>query len=467
MNAKKILLTGTCLIFMLGLAGPSMGLSFDFGGRPQSFSQLAEQVSPSVVNIYTTKDARPYPYKRFQGVDPFFEEFLRQFTNQNQRPQRQENSLGTGFIISADGKVVTNYHVIAGADEVFVNLNGSRNDKIEARILGVDEKLDLALLQLTKKGTYPAVKFGDSDNMKVGDWVVAVGNPFGLGQTVTAGIVSAKGRVLGAGPYDSFIQTDASINPGNSGGPLFDIEGNVVGINTAVIASAQGIGFAIPSNLARQVLDQLIASGHVSRGWLGVSVKDLNDEEAKALAVDKNAGTFVFDVAPGSPADVAGIKTKDLVTKINGQPVVNAQAMPGLVAKYQPAAKITITVLRMGQEKIFDVTLGDLDNPDKSFVHTTTSQIDGAKGQLGIDARDLEPTDKLGSVGAVVTRVHSGSMAEVMGLMKGDVILSVNDRTIASLANFKAVFSAIASEEVIKLVVRRGRTDLVFLFRKD
>ncbi len=467
MNAKKMLLAVASLAFMIGLAGPSMGLSFDFGGRPQSFSELAEQVSPSVVNIYTTKDVRTYPYKRFQGVDPFFEEFFRQFANQNQRPQRQENSLGTGFIISSDGKVVTNYHVIAGADEVFVNLNGSRNDKIEARVLGVDEKLDLALLQLTKKDTYPAVKFGDSDSLKVGDWVVAVGNPFGLGQTVTAGIVSAKGRVLGAGPYDNFIQTDASINPGNSGGPLFDIEGHVVGINTAVIASAQGIGFAIPSNLARQVLDQLIASGHVSRGWLGVSAKDLNDEEAKALAVDKNAGTFVFDVAPGSPADVAGVKVNDLVTKINGQPVVNAQVMPGLVAKYQPATKITVTVLRMGQEKTLDVTLGDLDNPDKSFVHTTTSQIDGAKGQLGIDARDLEPTDNLGTIGAVVTRVHAGSMAEVMGLMKGDVILGVNDRTVASLADFKAVLSAIVPGGVVKLAIRRGHADLFFAFRKD
>jgi serine protease Do len=235
-------------------------------------------VEPAVVNINTAKIVRGGP-RPFMGVDPFFDQFFKHYYDSlpNAAPRRKENySLGTGFLISEDGKILTNYHVIAGADEIAVTLHDER--QLRAKVLGYDEKLDLAVIKILQSGSYPATSLGDSSKSKIGDWVLAVGNPFGLGKTVTAGIISAKGRVLGAGPYDDFIQTDASINPGNSGGPLFNLDGEVIGINTAIIASGQGIGFAIPIDMAKKVLGQLISSGHVQRGWLGVWRRERSEQ---------------------------------------------------------------------------------------------------------------------------------------------------------------------------------------------
>lgn len=445
-------------------------LSFDLSGKPEGFAKLAQKVSPAVVNIYTTKDVRVVSHP-MQGVDPFFDQFFKEFMDRhypNQKRQRTQNSLGSGFIFSADGKVMTNYHVVAGADDVFVNLNG--NDKLAADVIGTDAKLDLAVLKIKKPGTYPYVEFGDSDKMAVGDLVLAVGNPFGLGQTVTAGIISAKGRVLGAGPYDNFLQTDASINPGNSGGPLFDMDGKVIGINTAIIASGQGIGFAIPINMAKQVMGQLIKEGHVSRGWLGVSIKDINDDEARVLGVKKTDGVLVNDVVPGGPSDRGGLKLGDVITKINGDFVVNAQTLPSLVAEHQPGETVTVDYLRKGTSYQTKINLGDLDNPNKSFIYPTQSQVGSLgdqQGQVGIDVRDLESSDKVTvKSGVYISAVHASSIAEVVGLKRGDVITAINGEAIGMVGDFKKVLKGLADGAIIKLDVARGTTVLYFAFKK-
>jgi serine protease Do len=441
---------------------PARAISLNIGGVSDGFGKLVEKVAPAVVNIYTTKDVRALQPSPFQGVDPFFDQFFKQFM-QRQRPRREQYSLGTGFIISENGQVLTNYHVIAGADEVFVNLHSG--EKVRADIMGYDEKLDIALLKIGDGKTYPAVTLGDSAEALIGDWVVAVGNPFGLGQTVTAGIISAKGRVLGAGPYDDFIQTDASINPGNSGGPLFNIEGDVVGINTAVIQSGQGIGFAIPINIVKQVMPQLSKSGHVSRGWLGVSIKD---RDAASSGQIPESGVVVLEVVPGGPADHAGLRQGDVILKINDQEVVNAQTMPRIIAGFLPGTEIHVDYERKGEAFQSKTILGDLDNPNKAFVYPANPAVpDGDQGSIGIDVRDLEKSDRTeGLSGVLITKVWSGSLAEAIGLERGDVITAVNKQPVASVKAFKQTLGKIPDGEVLSLNVMRGNAAMYFAFKK-
>ncbi len=456
------------LIFNVIFMPQAHAISFGLGdSRPESFADLVEAVSPAVVNIYTAKDVRVNP-NPFRGVDPFFDQFFEDYYRRhsgNQRPQRQQNSLGSGFIISEDGKIITNYHVIDGADEILVNLGESKNVKV--RLLGADVKLDLAVLQIEEPGSYAHVELGDSEALRVGDWVVAIGNPFGLGHTVTAGIVSAKGRVLGAGPYDNFIQTDASINPGNSGGPLFDTNGKVVGINNAVAASGQGIGFAIPASMVTEVLDQLINKGKVNRGWLGVSVRDLNVDEAKGQG-NAVGGVYVLDVVAGGPADKTGMAQGDLVIKLDGKAVVNKQMLPSLVAAHEPGTTVTLTVLRNGQEKTFAVILGDLDNPNMALAYPIDSQANQASpdAPIGIDVRDLEAADKVGVPGVKVTRVHPNSVADMMGLARGDVITNLGGEAVTSVTDFKRMLGTLADGQVLKMAVWRGGKTIYFAFKK-
>lgn len=457
----------TVFFFIILVASPAAhAISLNLSGAPESFSKLVEKVAPAVVNIYTTKDVRLSPH---QGVDPFFDQFLKDYYGRRfqQRPQKEQYSLGTGFIISEGGKVLTNYHVIAGADDIFVNLHSGQ--KVQAKILGYDEKLDLALLQMPSKMTYPTVSFGDSDAALIGDWVVAVGNPFGLGQTVTAGIISAKGRVLGAGPYDDFIQTDASINPGNSGGPLFNVEGEVVGINTAIIASGQGIGFAIPINMVKQVMAQLEKSGHVSRGWLGVSIKDIDDSTRPANA--PKTGVLVLEVAPGGPASRATLQRGDIILKIDDKDVGSAQIMPRIIANYLPGSPVKITYWRRGKEYQADVILGDLDNPYKAFAYPSAPQTAPTtedKAQIGIDVRDLEKSDPTQALsGVMVTKVHPGTVAESLGITRGDIILSVNSQKVDSVKTFKNALDKIKSGDAVTLHVMRGQAVMFFAFKKD
>lgn len=465
---KKFILLVFILFPLIFLNRDAEAISFSIG-RPDSFAKLAERVGPSVVNIYTTKDVR-YSGHPFSGVDPYFDKFFREFFKNhypNQKRRRQQNSLGSGAIISEDGKIVTNYHVIAGADDIFINL--SNGDKVKARLLGTDKKLDLAILQIEKPGSYPHVELGNSEKARVGDWVIAVGNPFGLGQSVSAGIISAKGRVLGAGPYDNFIQTDASINPGNSGGPLFNIDGEVVGINTAIITGGEGISFAIPINMVKQVMNQLITKGKVSRGWLGVSIRDLTDGDIKSLGLKNKKAVYVIDVVPGGPASRNRIRRGDVILKLNGGSVINKQTLPNLIARHQPGSQVRLTVFRGGKEYDLDVVLGDLDNPNKAFIYPIQPKDSSAKSkaEIGIDVRDLESGDSsYAKHGVYVTNVHKNSMASSIGLQRGDVIIELNDDKISSVKDFKKKLKKVDKGDVTKIEVLRGKKTMYFAFRK-
>jgi serine protease Do len=267
------------------------------------FADLSQQLQPAVVNISTAKtvQSRSLPFRPGDPRNEFFDDFFRRYFGDQMPKSHKEQSLGTGFLISADGFILTNNHVVNGADQIKIRLSDDRT--FDATVRGTDEKLDLALLKIDASTELPFVPLGNSDDIRVGEWVLAIGNPFGLGHTVTAGIVSAKGRVIGAGPYDDFIQTDASINPGNSGGPLFNIKGEVIGINTAIVARGQGIGFAIPINMAQDVLPQLKSDGKVTRGWLGVQIQPLTEELAKSFGIKESKGALVTSVVADSPAD--------------------------------------------------------------------------------------------------------------------------------------------------------------------
>ncbi len=334
-------------------------------GAPATFADLVERLSPAVVNIRVTKVER----MAFEGPgmdeDSPLGRFFGRFNGNGPqgRPVPQQGA-GSGFIISLDGYVVTNNHVVDGAREIVVTL--ADRDEYPASVVGRDPKTDLALLKITPKKALPAVALGDSDGLRVGDWVVAIGNPFGLANTVTAGIVSAKGRVLGAGPYDDFIQTDASINPGNSGGPLFNLRGEVVGINTAVAASGQGIGFAIPVNTAKLVVPELRDAGRVTRGWLGISVQGLTNGQQKALGLPDHKGALVAGVVAGGPAERAGVRRGDLIRRYDGKRVEDSAHLPAVVAATPAGKKVTITVLRDGREQDLTATIGRMPAEERS-----------------------------------------------------------------------------------------------------
>jgi len=331
---------------------------------PESFADLSDSVSPAVVNIATSvavKDAPSTEIPNFPPGSPF-EEFFKDF-NERGPSRRPSTALGSGFIISDDGLIVTNNHVIEGAEEITVYLPNEK--EFIAKIIGRDTKTDLAVLKVETDGEkLPFVEFGDSDILRVGDWVLAVGNPFGLGGTVTAGIVSARGREIGQGQYDDFIQTDASINRGNSGGPLFDMSGKVIGVNTAIFSQSGGsvgIGFAISSNLANTVVKQLVEFGRTRRGWLGVYIQDVTEEIANSLDFDETRGALVSSVRPGSPAEAAKIKPGDIVLSFNGKKIGKMKELPRIVAETEVGSKVSVEVWREGSLKKLTVVLGELE----------------------------------------------------------------------------------------------------------
>src|SRR5574341_497828 len=328
-------------------------------GSPQSFADLAEKLAPSVVNIKVTKAERVMGPEGFTPDSPFGEFFQHFFGEMPPGPREfRQQGAGSGFIIGQDGLIVTNNHVVEAAKEVTVTL--ATKEEFPAKIIGRDPKTDIALVKIHPKGRLPVAALGDSDRLRVGDWVVAIGNPFGLSNTVTAGIVSAKGRVIGAGPYDDFIQTDASINPGNSGGPLFNMQGEVVGINTAIMASGQGIGFAVPVNLAKNLLPQLEARGEVTRGYLGVNIQAITPALAKSLNLKGNKGALVGEVTKGAPADAAGLKRGDVIVAFDGREVAEVHNLPPLVAATPVGKEVAITILRNGAEQTLRITVGKM-----------------------------------------------------------------------------------------------------------
>lgn len=421
---------------------------------PQSFSELAKKVQPAVVNIFTAKEV-------VQKMNPLLSDpFYRNYRGNQQGSSKQPNALGTGFIINESGDIITNNHVVEGADEISVKLADGRS--FEAKIIGRDEKLDLAVIRLNRPDKMPFVPLGDSDLLQVGDWVMAIGNPFGLGHTVTAGIVSAKSRDIGAGPYDEFIQTDASINPGNSGGPLFNLNGEVIGINSAIIASGQGLGFAIPINIAKEVVPQLISKGSVTRGFFGVAVVDLTQEEGQRLGIVDGKGALVAEVVPNSPAESAGIEKGDVIVEFNGVAVDSSRTIPKIVASMAPGSKASVVLLRAGKKFSFNVTVTTQEAVAQSITATQSTS-------LGISVRDLSPAEKnrYRIHGILVTDVMQGSMAESIGLQQGDLVLEMNGRQISTVKEFQTVYTSAPKGKVIRVGLARGSHMYYFAFRKE
>ena len=344
-------------------------LSFNYSfnafakGVPESFADLAEKLMPSVVNISTTQtvvtNTNPFPFQ-FPPGSPF-EDMFKEFGTPQ---ERKSSALGSGFIIDAKGIVVTNNHVIQGAEDIIVRVNGE--DEFKAKVIGADPLSDIAVLQIEAEETFTPVKFGDSDKARIGDWVIAIGNPFGLGGTVTSGIISARNRSIGLSRYEDYIQTDASINSGNSGGPLFDMNGDVIGINTAILgrSGSIGIGFSIPSNSAKIVIDQLIEFGETKRGWLGVRIQEVTQEIADIEKLDKPRGALVASVAENSPSEKAGIKSGDIILEFNGEPINEMKELPMIVAKTAVGKNVEVKIWRDKKEISKTVLLGRLETSE-------------------------------------------------------------------------------------------------------
>ncbi len=431
-------------------------------GFPQSFADLVAKVKPAVVNISTTTTVKipGSPFRHFFGPDEGgepFGDFFHKFFGEIPDQELKQQSLGSGFIIDKDGYIITNNHVVDGADEIKVKLADGREYK--AKVIGRDPKTDLALIKISSLfKDLPALSLGDSDKMRVGDWVLAIGNPFGLEETVTQGIISATGRVIGSGPYDNFLQTDAPINPGNSGGPLINLSGEVIGINSAIIQSGQGIGFAIPSNMAKKITPQLKEKGRVSRGWIGVSVQTMTPEIAQALGLKEPQGVLVGEVVPGGPASAAGIKRGDVIVSFDGKEIKKVADLPLLVAETPAGKKIDVKVIRDSKELPLTVTVAEM----------PTGKIPAA-GQLspegfGLTAdnitpqvmRELQLKDKNG---VVVVNVQPGSPADDAGIQVGDVIREVDRIPIKNLTDYdSAVTKSGRNKPVLFLVKRGGQT---------
>ncbi|MCX5847986.1 MAG: DegQ family serine endoprotease [Deltaproteobacteria bacterium] len=430
------------------------------GNTPGSFSDLAERVKPAVVNISTTKTFKGKSLGNHFGRSPFNDYFGDDFFNRffGDTPQRdfKQRSLGSGFIISNDGYIFTNNHVVENTDKILVKISDGK--EYEAKIIGTDAKTDIALIKIKPDNGLPTVEIGDSDTVRVGEWVIAIGNPFGLEQTVTAGIVSAKGRVIGAGAYDNFIQTDASINPGNSGGPLFNMAGKVIGINTAIVAQGQGIGFAIPMNMAKSILADLKSKGKVTRGWLGISIQNITDDIAKNLNHNNKNGVLVSDVVKNDPADKAGIKVGDIITEINGKPIKDTHDLLITTASLHVGEKAIIKALRDGKEISFQVLVAE--RKDKPEIALTKK----SNGYFGITIQEVtkEMAQQLGishDAGVIVTDVEEGSPADDVGIQQQDIIVQVNKVKVTSMKQYTAEMKKAADKKSVILLVKRGSSN--------
>jgi len=413
---------------------------------PDGFADLVEGLLPAVVNISTTQrttEGKGPELPQFPPGSPF-EEFFKEFFERQRpnQPRRRATSLGSGFIIGTEGYVVTNNHVIEDAEEIKVILQDET--ELEAELIGRDPKTDLALLKVETDRNLPALRWGDSAKTRVGDWVVAIGNPFGLGGTVTAGIVSARARDINAGPYDDFIQTDASINRGNSGGPMFNLDGEIIGINTAIFSPSGGsigIGFAIPSNLAKNVILQLRTDGHTRRGWLGVRIQSVTDEIAESLGLDKPRGALVASVTEDSPAEDAGLKQGDVILAFDGKDVDEMRKLPRIVAETKILELVDVVVWRKGGEEIVRVKVGELDETEPQVASVPDEPDEGeALDELGLTLTtvtdDARTRFELGedAAGVVVTEVDPDSPAGEKGLRPGDVIIEVGQEPVAAPA---------------------------------
>ena len=471
MYCRVAIASGMMLFFFI--AGPAIA-----DERPDSFATLAEKLSPAVVNISTTmvigQQAEDLP--QFPPGSPF-EDFFKEFRDRDSGQQVQ--ALGSGFIISADGMVVTNNHVIEKADKIRVTLSNDR--AYDAKLIGRDPKTDVAVLKFDPEGeALTPVQFGNSDKMRVGDWVVAIGNPFGLGGSVTAGIISARGRDIGSGPYDDFIQTDASINRGNSGGPLFNLDGEVIGINTAIYSQtggSVGIGFAIAANLASNVVAQLQEHGQTRRGWLGVFIQEITPEIAESFGLENENGALISSVHPDGPAEKSGLKAGDVVLSFNNKPITQMRNLPRIVAESEISKPLVMVVIRDGRKVELEVTLGVLEEAEQSGILAladsdapgeafTLEDLGLTVEQIGDDLRDrYSLADDV--EGIVITEISPNSFADESDLLEGDVIRRVGKtREVMVLAD---LLEGINDEKdagkanLVLLVQRQGRDRFVGL----
>jgi len=427
--------------------------------------RLAKELTPSVVNISTTQviKGRNMRFHSPFGEDDPFNEFFKRFFG-DQPKQFKSTSLGSGFIINKDGYILTNNHVVENATEISVKLGDGREFK--AKVIGRDPKTDIALIKI-EATSLPVIPFGDSEKLEVGEPVMAIGNPFGLNQTVTTGIVSAKGRFIGEGPYDNFIQTDASINRGNSGGPLINTSGEAVGINTAIFSptgGSIGIGFAIPIDMAKEVLPQLKDRGNVTRGWLGVAIQQITPELAKTFGLKQPNGALVSDVVDGSPAENAGVKQGDVIVEFDGKKVKSSTELPHIVASTPVGKEVTMKVIRDLAEQALQVKVGEL--KEEQLAAMTPSS---PKSKLGIDVQQLNPalSRKFGlkdEKGVVITAVEPDSPAEAAGLQPGDLILEINRTKVTTVNQVrKALEKTRPDEPTVVLVKRDGNTRYVVI----
>ena len=429
---------------------------------PVNFSELAKKVRDGVVNIRTVKTIKgggPV-FRHFFG-NPFEQQTPHGGPFHEKGPSRdfKQRSLGSGFIIDRAGYIVTNNHVIENADQIKVKLADER--EFEAELVGRDPNTDLALIQIKDAPDLVPLELGDSDALSVGSWVMAVGSPFGLEQTVTAGIVSAKGRALGSGPYDDFIQTDASINPGNSGGPLLNMNGEVVGINTAIVADGQGIGFAIPVNMARGIVNQLQAHGSVTRGWLGVSIQDLSPELAEYYGIKDQKGALVVQVFEGDPAAKAGIKANDVIVEVDGKSVDSSRDLTNTIANLEVGKKTTVTLLRDGNKKTVDVKIAK-----RSDTSPLAQRKPEDSEKLGIEIAEITPqaAQRFGhsetEKGVLVVGVEPGSKADEAGVRQGDLVKEINRKPVTSVSELR---SEIEKDDQIQLLVKRPNAGFVVI----
>ena len=439
------------------------------------FVDIAKKQDPAVVNVSTKAKRQPQPSARNfptpppgGGPDPFKDFYDRFF---GQRPdQRPKGGMGSGFIIDPAGFILTNYHVVEGADEIIISLSDDK--EYTATLIGSDSKTDIALVKISRenggKNPFPYLKLGDSENLEVGEWVMAIGNPFGLSHTVTVGVVSALSRNIGAGPYDEFIQTDASINPGNSGGPLINIKGEVIGINTAIISGNSGgnvgIGFAIPINIAKNILKDLKEKGSVTRGWLGVMIQKITPDLAKAIGLKDAKGALVGDVIPDGPADKAGIKRGDVIVNFNKEAIDDMETLPKIVARTIPGTKVPVEVIRNGKRKVFSIAIEVLKEGE--------TQVAAKKDPVGLQVQDitkelmqslqLESTD-----GVLVSDVPADGAAGEAGIRRGDVITEINRTLIKSVEDYNRVTSEAKKGSTVLFLVRRGGTTIYIAVKMD
>ncbi len=440
-------------------------------GKPQvaslpNFADLAENLRPMVVNISTTTEPELPPMGHPQpfGRDPYreFWEPFERFFGPMPRQRYKQRSLGSGFILNREGLILTNNHVVENADEIVVQLANEKEYK--AKLVGRDPKTDIAVIKIDVDDgeELKPVVLGDSDQLRVGEWIFAIGNPFGLSSTVTAGIVSAKGRFIGQGNYDDFIQTDAAINPGNSGGPLVNLKGEVVGINSAIFSRSGGnigIGFAIPINLAKELLPQLQEKGKVTRGWLGVYIQRVTAEIAESLELKSAHGALVADVMPDTPAKEAGIEVGDVIIEFDGHPVKDSTDLPNIVARTPIGKKTTVRIIRAGKTQSLTVTIGELKDEEVTLAG-------GKSAEFGLAVQTLTPeiAENLGvdpsTKGVVVASVEPGSAAEDAGLQRGDVILEVNREAVQSESSYQNAIKKAGTGKSVLFLVRRGENTI-------